>query len=75
MHALDQLYIHLERMPEHLQAEVLHYAEFLMQRYRDSAPNEPAVPAPRRRFSFMGAGDSQGAINAIPNLRDYAYES
>ncbi len=47
-----QLLITLEKLPEPLQKEVLHYAEFLANRYSQDQP-EPSLPTKRRQAGIM----------------------
>ena len=37
-------------------------------------PEEQSEPSPKRNWSLIGSVSLNGALDNIPNLRDYAYE-
>jgi len=57
-------------LPPEMQVEVLHFIEFLLLKKKGAGKNEPSKPT----FNFIGKGDSNGAVNQIANLRDFAYD-
>jgi hypothetical protein len=57
-------------LPPEMQVEVLHFIEFLL--LKKNGVNKPAPAKPV--FNFIGKGNSNGAINQIVNLRDFAYD-
>ena len=57
-------------LPPEMQVEVLHFVEFLLLRVKNQPEGEGIEPV----FTFLGKGNSNGAINQIADLRDFAYE-
>ncbi len=57
-------------LPPEMQVEVLHFIEFLLLKKKGAEQKEPVKPV----FNFIGKGNSNGAVNQIANLRDFAYD-
>lgn len=53
-----------------MQAEVLRYIEFLLLKKNETDKNLPNYTV----FNFIGKGSSNGAVNQIANIRDFAYD-
>jgi hypothetical protein len=69
MSTIQYINAYLESIPAQLQLQVLRYIESL-------APKKAKTPPvnPRRTFRFIGLGNSNGAMNQIENLCDFAYD-
>ncbi|MBV6439306.1 MAG: DUF2281 domain-containing protein [Haliscomenobacteraceae bacterium CHB4] len=57
-------------LPPEMQVEVLHFIEFLLAKKNETIKTPPTKPV----FKFIGKGDSNGVVNQIVNLRDFAYD-
>lgn len=57
-------------LPPEMQEEVLHFIEFLLLKKKGEGKNVPSKPV----FNFIGKGNSNGAVNQIANLRNFAYD-
>lgn len=67
MSTIQHINAYLERIPVQMQIQVLRFVERL------ALKKEPIVLAsPPRIFGFIGLGNSNGALNQIVNLRDFA---
>lgn len=69
MSTIQYINTYLENIPAQLQLQVLRYIESLAPKKAKTAQVSPRPP-----FRFIGMGNSNGAINRIENLRDFAYD-
>ncbi len=70
MSTIQHINAYLEKLPAPLQLEVLHFIEYLAQK---KSPVK-RTKEQKRVFHFIGLGDSNGAVNQIENLRDFAHD-
>lgn len=62
----------LEALPESLQKEVLHYAEFLLEKYASSSPQEAAAVKKRKAGLLKGKIKMADDFDApLEEMKDY----